>query len=39
LLDAGAQTALVPEIEGARAFGLAVLEALRKDDVLPEPQE
>lgn len=39
LLEAGAQAALVPEVEGARAFGRAVLEAIRKDDVSPEPQE
>jgi CPA2 family monovalent cation:H+ antiporter-2 len=38
LLDAGAAAALVPEVEGARAFGRAVLSALSKDDVLPEPQ-
>ena len=28
LLEAGARSALVPEVEGARAFGVAVLEAL-----------
>jgi hypothetical protein len=39
LLAAGAKAALVPEAEGARAFGHAVLGALRKDDAMLEPQE
>lgn len=39
LLNAGAATALVPEIEGARAFGRAVLDALRKDAGVLETQE
>jgi Trk K+ transport system NAD-binding subunit len=39
LLEAGATAALVPEVEGARAFGRAVLTALRKDEAFLEPQE
>jgi monovalent cation:H+ antiporter-2, CPA2 family len=39
LLAAGAAAALVPEVEGARAFGHAVLGALRKDEAALEPQE
>jgi monovalent cation:H+ antiporter-2, CPA2 family len=39
LLEAGASVALVPELEGARAFGRAVLDALRKDEAVAEPQE
>lgn len=39
LLSAGATAALVPEVEGARAFGRAVLAALRKDEAMLEPQE
>jgi hypothetical protein len=39
LLAAGAKAALVPEAEGARAFGYAVLGALRKDDAMLEPQQ
>jgi CPA2 family monovalent cation:H+ antiporter-2 len=38
LLEAGATAALVPEVEGARAFGRAVLSALRKDEATAEPQ-
>jgi 2-keto-3-deoxy-L-rhamnonate aldolase RhmA len=38
LLEAGAAAALVPEVEGARAFGRAVLAALRKDEPAVEPQ-
>jgi monovalent cation:H+ antiporter-2, CPA2 family len=38
LLDAGATAALVPEVEGARAFGRAVISALRKDETTVEPQ-
>jgi CPA2 family monovalent cation:H+ antiporter-2 len=38
LLQAGASAALVPEAEGARAVGRAVLAALRKDDAISEPQ-
>lgn len=38
LLEPGATAALVPEVEGARAFGREVLAALRKDETTAEPQ-